>query len=406
MIHSKYFRPRIFPWNSERSPEQIDRSQNIGGDLSLNREKTHEIGRDGLLGYRKQTPSFSYSMTQYEYGSMDFWRSLANIENPESGDDTYIELTDLRTKKSDIAAFLTDDDDTFRGTVLFPKLRVNGFSLNIGDPDAIIERSFDLVGERYELFESKYFAYNTDTVESGETIKTITLSPVAIEYASGTYVYRVLRIRSGVVTELLEDSSSPYADNTWRYSAGDVIIQTCETGDVIKIYYAADTAYTTVWTDNDVDSDLLLAEYAEIRMKVGSDSRIYRLQSVGLDGSFDRADYKEVGNSEIVQTGATSKAVTIALNRFAEDMSLEQILAGDGTYPYIDPREFAENIQLQVLIYGEKEHTNFKIGYYINNISPVSIGTTQDVEAYNERTCTLESDNLKISSILSDLAFS
>jgi hypothetical protein len=78
MIHSRYVKPRVFPWNNDRDPEQIDRSQEIGGDLTLNREKTYEIGRDGVLGYNKGIPSFAYTMRQYEYGSMAFFRALAN----------------------------------------------------------------------------------------------------------------------------------------------------------------------------------------------------------------------------------------------------------------------------------------------------------------------------------------
>ncbi|MHA1294645.1 MAG: hypothetical protein ACTSQJ_18570 [Promethearchaeota archaeon] len=336
---------------------------------------------------------------------MDFWYALANKEAPGTGDDVYIELSDLETTKFDIAAFLTDDNNTFRGTILFPKLRVNGYSINIADPGAVVERGFDFVGEDYKLFENKYFAYNEDVVESGETEKTITLSPAAIEYASGKYVFRVLRVRSGVVSELTEDTSSPYADDTWRYSAGDVIVQGCEVGDIIKVYYVANTAYTTTWTDNDADPYLLLAEYAEIRLKVGTDTRIYRLQSVSIDASLERTDYKEIGNSEVVQTGATGSAVTISLNRFAETMTLEQILAGDNAYPYIDPRNFAENIQMQVLIYEDKEHTSFKVGYLMKNITPTAIGTSQAVEEYGERTTELECDNMRISTELTDLAF-
>ena len=151
--------------------------------------------------------------------------------------------------------------------------------------------------------------------------------------------------------------------------------------------------------------DLLLAEYAEIRMKVGSDTRIYRLQTVGVDVAFDRADYKEIGNSEVVQRGVNEKTVTVSLDRFAEDFALEDILASDTAYPYIDPRNFAEDIQLQILIYNEKAHTNFKIGYLVTGLSPTTLNTTQDVQAYNRRTVALESDNMKISDDISELAF-
>lgn len=193
MIHAKYVKPRVFSWNNDRDPEQIDRSQDIGGDLTLNREKVYEIGRDGLLGYRQQTPSFAYSMRQFEYGSMAFWYDLANKETPGSGEDRFINLDSLKEVKFDIACFLTDDDNTFQGSIWFPKLRVNGFSLNIADPEAIIERNFDLIGEDYKILDKKYFSFQKATA-AGATLN-IVLSPVAIEYASDTYIFRVLRVR-------------------------------------------------------------------------------------------------------------------------------------------------------------------------------------------------------------------
>ena len=57
------------------------------------------------------------------------------------------------------------------------------------------------------------------------------------------------------------------------------------------------------------------------------------------------------------------------------------------------------------LIYGEKEHTNFKMGYLIKNISPTALGTTQTIEDYNSRTTTLESDELKVSDDETELVF-
>lgn len=398
MIHAKYCKPRAFPWNNDRDPEQIDRAQDIGGDLTLNREKQYEIGRDGVLGYRKDTPSFAYSMRQFEYGSMAFWYDLANKEDPASAEDHYIDLDDIKETRCDIAAFLTDDNNTFRGSIWFPKLRVNGLSLNIADPDAIIERNFDLIGEDYKMLDQKYFSFEKATA-AGASLD-IVLDPVAIEWASGDYIFRVLRVRSGVVSELVETTD-------WTYNSGTatVTITGCVANDIVKVYYPSDTAYTTTWTDNDADPDLLLASYAEIYMKVGSGTRIYRLQTVGIDVSFDRADYKEIGNSEVVQYGVNDKTVTISLNRFSEDFTLEDILASDTTYPYIDPREFAENIQLQVKIYDDTAHTNEKIGYLITHISPTAVGTSQAVQDYNQRTTTLEADNLKISDDFSEIEF-
>ena len=399
MIHAKYCKPRIFPWNSARAPEQIDRAQDIGGDLTLNREKQYEIGRDGILGYKKGTPSFSYSMRQFEFGSMAFWYSLINKVTPVAPP-YYVTLEDLKTPYSDIAAFLTDDNGTFSGTIWFPKLRVNSFSINIGDPEAIVERNFDLIGEDYRILDGNYFSYEEATaVAPGD--QTIVLSPVPIEYASSKYIFRVLRVRSGIVSELSEGSGT----NQWEFALpATVTVHDGLVGDIHKVYYESATAYTTLWTDNNADEDFLLAECCEIYMKVGTGTRIYRLQSVGLDVAFERTDYREIGNSEVVQTGVRSKTVTISLNRFSEDFSLEDILAGDTTYPYINPRDFVENIQLQIKVFEDKTHTAFKMGYLMTGISPTALTTAQPVEDYQTRTNTLECDNLKISDHESEIA--
>jgi hypothetical protein len=407
VIHAKLVQPRIFPHNSARAPEQIDRAQNIGGDLTLNQEKLYEIGRDGKLGVRKQTPTLAYSMTQFEYGSMAFWYALANKEDPSSGGlDNSIDLDDIKSTTFDITAYMTDDDNTFRGTMWFPKLRVNGFSLNIGDPDATVERTFDLVGEDFKILDGKYFAYETGTAV-GNGIQTVVLSPAPVLYALNKYVFRVLRVRAGVCTELVEDAVSTYDANTWRYDVGttSALVQTGLTGDIIKVYYEAATAYDTLWADNDVDSDALFADSCEIYMKVGTGTRIYRLQSIGIDVSFERTDYKEIGNKEIVQRGAKSKTVTVALDRFNEGFSMEDILASDTTYPYIDPRDFADDIQLMVKIFSDSTHTVFKMGYLIDNLSPTALGTSQAVEDYNKVTNSLEADNVKISNDESEIIF-
>jgi hypothetical protein len=403
MIHAKLVQPRIFPHNSGRAPEQIDRAQDIGGDLTLTQDKLYEIGRDGKLGVRKQTPALAYSMTQFEYGSMDFWYALANKEDPASGGlDNSIDLDDVKATTFDITAYMTDDDNTFKGTIWFPKLRVNGFSLNVGDPNATVERTFDLVGEDFKILDGKYFAYETATVVAPGN-GTVTLSPVAVEYASGDYIFRVLRIRAGVCTELLEGTG--VEDNTWTYAAPVVTVKTCLASDILKVYYESATAYTTLWTDNNVDSDALFAEACEIYMKVGTGTRIYRLQSIGIDVAFERTDYKEIGNKEIVQRGVKSKTVTVALDRFNEGFSLEDILASDTTYPYIDPRNFADNIQLMVKIFSDSTHTSFKMGYLISGLSPTALGTAQPVEDYNKVTDTLEADNLKISNDEIEIVF-
>ena len=412
MLHSKMVKPRYFPWNSARVPAQINRLQEITGDLALNRDKEYEIGREEILDYRKKTPSFTGKLRQFENGDMSFFYDLANKATPGSGEDHFIELDDLKATYGDIAAYLTDDSTTFTGSILFPKLRIAGMTLNIADPDAILERNFSVVGESYKILPENYYAYATKTVGglgSGITADTIHFgatgeAPVPVLYAASKYIMRVLRVRASVVTEYTV-GVSPAAD-TYAYVDGTKIltVQSVQIGDIIKVYYEAATAYATLWTD-DTETTILLAEYAEIYIKFTAANRIYRLQTVGIDCSFERTDYKEIGNNQVVQTGVKSSSVKISLDRYTEGFSLEDILASDTTYPYVDPEEMADDIQIQVKIFADKAHTTFKIGYLMDEVSPTALGTAQGVQEYLKNTYSLETDNLRISDTESEIAF-
>jgi len=405
MIHAKATKPRIFPWNNDRDPEQIDRVQEIVGDLTITQEKLYEVGRVGKLGVHKQTPALAPTIRQFENGDMNFWRSLANLEDPTSASlDESVDLDDISATIFDIAAFLTDDSGSFKGTINFPKMRVSGFSINIADPDSTIERSFDLVGEDYKIVVDNYLAWQKETA-SGDGELTITLSPAAIEYASGKRVFKVLRVRSGEVSELIEDATPSYEANTWRYDAGDVKVQTCLTGDIVKVFYAAASAYTTLWTDNDVSAEAYYADQCDIYLKVGAGDaeKIYRIQSVTIDGTLERTDYKEVGNKEIVQTGVSSKTVTVTLGRILEDFTLEEILAGSPAYPFIDSREFSSEVTLIVKIYTDNTKSTFALGYKITDLSPTSLAFGTTVEEYDTADDTLESDNFLVTPDESEL---
>jgi len=405
MIHARANRPYLFPHDGDVAPGQIDRCQDLTGDVTFSKDKVYEIGRDGILGYKKNTPSLKYTLKQYEYGSMDFWYKLANINIPESaGLDESIDLDDIKAKFFDISSVLTDEDiaTTFRGTIWFPKLRVNGFSINIGDPDAIIERNFDLIGEDCKILDEKYFAYNRYAA-AGAGDKTITLSPNAIAYASGDYIFKVLRVRGSTTTELEEGSGS----NEWALTPpATLLVKTCEDGDIVKIYYMAATASTVpAWLDNDTDPDYLQAKNVEIYLKVGSgaDERVYRLQSIGIDISFERTDYKEIGNPTVIQTGVKSKTVKVTLGRLMEDFTIEEVLRGTSVYPYIDTRNLAEDVVLTVKIFEEDTHDTFLMGYKITDLTATTISSNQPVEDYQKQNDSMESDNFLVTNDESEL---
>jgi len=130
MIHTSYWRPRVYPYNGDIAPAQIDRLQDLSASVTLNREKIREIGRDGTVSWRKRIPATRLSLRQFEYGDIEFWQKLANVA-PSA---TSVVLNDFKTSMIDICGYCTDDDTTFAGTVWYPKLRTSGWGISIGDP--------------------------------------------------------------------------------------------------------------------------------------------------------------------------------------------------------------------------------------------------------------------------------
>lgn len=391
MIKGNATEPRAYPWNSTRVPEQIDRLNTIGGDIRLNQEKLYEVGRALKLGVRKLSPDTPITLNQNEYGSIAFWRVLAGIADPATGDPVVIDLDDIKGEFVDISATLTDEDKIFKGTVYFSKMRVAGFGINIADPDAKVIRTFDLVGEYCRIIVDNYLGYASGVangvslaIDFGGTGE----PPLPLE----DIIFRVLRIRSGVVSEV----------TTYTYVAGTLTVTGCESADLIKVYYPAATPYTTLWIDNNFDADCYYADQCEIYLRVGNGTGqvLYRVQSIDIKGAFDRTDRKEIGNKEVVQTGVRSNTVTVTLGRLLEDFTLEQILA-DLTAPadskIIDVEEFVDTIGIVVKIYTDNTKEIFAIGYRIDNLSPTGLTPLSATpEEMNPANNTLESDNFLV----------
>lgn len=403
MIHTSYWRPRVYPHNGDIAPTQIDRLQDLSASIALNREKIREIGRDGTVDWRKRIPTVRVSARQFEYGEIEFWRKLANVSDAT----TSITLNDFKTSKVDIVGYKTDDSGTFLGSVWYPKLRTAGFGLSIGDPQAYIERTFDLVGEDEIIFQgnNKYFNYQR-FVAAGGAPESITIddpSPVADPDNSGEYILKVLRVNaSDGTTDELEYTSGTATGNYYSFSAPSTLTVATAINDIIKVYYTAATFNTNsqsaVFTNNDTDAGALLAEATSIYLYTGTNNYVYRLQSIGIDVSFDRTDYFEIGNREVVQTGIREKTVRITLGRILEQYTIEEVLRGAvADYGKLDPREFRDDITLRVKCYGNHTKNTFNIGYKCTNLSPTGFDNGVPLNDYVTRGATLEGEDLTIS---------
>ena len=407
MINYSGFKPRVFPIYGTGASAEIDRAQGIDPTATLNRDKVNEIGRVGVVGYISKIPSIKYSLKQLEYGNFEFWRKITNVADSE----TTISQTDFNTSAFDICAFLVDDNATFRGTLLYPNLRVTGFSFTIGDPDATVERSFDFVGEQAFVFKGAapyYINQDQTATDSGDNTIDVSarapaLDPDAAVSATDAvkYIYRVVRIRSGVATLLVPDVSGGY---TYSNSTKLITLDEVEPDDVFRAWFASATAPATLFTNNDADVAGLSADVASIFLyvpgsgKPSADDYLYRLQSVDLSAAFTREDLKEIGNKDVVQRGVSETKLTVKLGKIMEEFTMEDVLRGVASdFTKLDMSKLSSNVSLIIKIYEDNTKATLKYGMLLTNLSPTDVAQGAAVRAYVKADATLEGEEIKIS---------
>jgi len=402
MIHSSDYKPRIFPIKGTGAPAEIDRAQSIDPSTSLNREKVEEIGRDGAVGYIQSSPTIAYRLTQNEYGNIEFFQKIINTSVKGNTGQDAITLSDFRTPYFDVCAYLTDDNETFRGTMLFPNLRTSGFGINIGEPQAIIERSFDFVGETSKILknDNKYYIYQDESISGDDTSYVITLDKTATvdPNLANKYMLRVVRVTAGGVSSELSKDSSDYIEDTTTVTVASVT-----TGDTIKLYYSSASAPDVLFALNDTDPASLLGDSADVFLyipasgKPSSSDRIARLQSVDLSVTFDREDLREIGNKDIVQRGVTNSTVSVTLGRILEEFTVEEILSGQASsWGIIDVAELSSNVTLIIKIYTDNTKTTLAYGIKAENLSPTELRGGAGVNAYADAENSLEGEDLSI----------
>lgn len=400
MVHSSNFKPRCIPVNGDNTWGNIDRVQDMSFSVATNREKVMEVGRENAVGYRKNVPTINGTIRQLEYGSMEFWNKLCN----KASSNTSVDLNDFKSAMMDIVGYETNDDDAFVASVWYPKLRVAGFNINIGDPVANAERSFTLIGEDELTWQNnnKYLIYFVDVSDTTGSYDIVLGSgdyanypdPVQDPDDSGTYLLRVVEYKAGVSTELV-------AGTDYTYTAGTTTINiaAATTGAKYKVVYTASTYISgaDIFTLNDTDVVSLPADQCSIYL--ATSTYIHELQSVAIDVSFERTDLKEIGNSEVVSRGIKSKTVNVTLGRTLATYTIDEILRGKAgsSWGKIDPREFADDIKLIVKMYDSKEKDNFLLGYSIDNLATVSLDASAPVDDYNTRQTQMTSEEMVIS---------
>ena len=399
-VHSSYYRPQIYPYESTEVVANIDRAQSIDPSEATNWVKVEEIGRDGKVGDLKKVPTIGYSLSQLEYGNFDFWRKITNQE------DAILTIThaDFKTSTFDIAAFLTDDAGAFVGTQLYPELRVAGFSINIPNTTDMVERKFDFVGEKAVTWQgaNKYFVSGNSTVPSGETtnyeINLTSLVPAA-DPDDATYMFRVVRVSGGVTTTLALTTDFTYSNSTKILT-----ILSVTSGDVIKYYVTSAVAPASIFPLNDSDVAGILADSVDIYLYVpgsghpAAADKVYRLQSATVDVKFDREDVREIGNRSVVQRGIKDTTVTVTLGEIVTgDWSIEEVLRGVVTgYGKIDIDELTDDATIIIKIYTTNAKTTFKYGFLASGLAPRDLKPGASINAYVKKDTTMEGETFTL----------
>jgi hypothetical protein len=106
---------------------------------------------------------------------------------------------------------------------------------------------------------------------------------------------------------------------------------------------------------------------------------------------------------EFVPISDVSGDLALSSPEQSEDFTIDDILCGTSIYPYIDARNFSDQITLTVKIYTDNTKTTFKMGYKITDLSPTKLSTGAVVEDYDKADNSLESDNFLVTPDESEL---
>lgn len=390
MIHSSNYKPKILPVYGDLAETEIDRVQDLSSSTTLNRTKIQEVGRDGLVDWRTSIPTVNVNLRQFEYGTMEFYRQLANKGSTVS----QISWTDFKTSSFDIAGYKTDDNGTFLGTIWYPRLRMASLGISIGDPDAVIERSFTFAGENEIALQNnnKYLIRKRYVIASSGNNQTVTIgtdpTPSTDPDLSGRYLHYVVKVSGGTATELAHGTG-------WSYNGTTLTINGSSTaGDVIWVWYSASSYITgqSTFTLNDADAGALEAKSCSIYL--ASSNYLYRLQSVAFDVTFDRRDLKEIGNKDVVSRGVRNISTRVTLGKIMENYTIEEVLRGKAglSYGKLDVSNYTDNLSLIVKMYSNDTKSTFKLGYKFTDLAPSGRDTSTPVDDYINAGTTLEGE--------------
>lgn len=408
--HAKSTKPRLIPYNGSGDTVDVNRVQSLTGATNQPFERLYELGREDAMAVDKQILDSSCTMTQLEYGDIDTFLALANLSAVPSGG---ISLDDFSNAKVDMYMLgKADYQGALEQILWLPKLALDSIGLNIADPEAKIERSFDLSGDKFRICRegNKYLLFKKETVGSGYSASAYDITvndpiPVVDPNNAGIYILRVWRVRAGVTTEL--DITT---DFTWDNGTKKLQILSATTGDVIKYIFTSDSWGTAgdPTSLNDVDDYYLKASYVTVSLESlagGGEVTLDKLTSLDISTTLNRVEESVIGSEEKIINEIESKEVSITLDGRVKNSTLEEVLMGQAgnSWGIIDADDFVDDLILRVKIYSDATKTSFLIGYKCTNVFFTDESQDGNANAFWTEGITLQSDNMVISDVEADI---
>lgn len=398
--HASSVKPITIPVNADVDPKNVDRLQTISGGVSQPSEFVYEIGRLDKVCTDKGILEVTASLKQLEYGTIEFYLQLANLAvEPVAG----LQLSDFNTAKTDI---YQPGKDIYAGnveqTLWLPKLVVDSIKLDIADPEARIERTVDLSGDKFELlrYTNKYLIFKTNDAPSGTSGSYIIAltDPVPVQDPNTLgYIKQIVRVRAGVATEL-------NLTTDYTYTPTNLTILSAQAFDHYRIWYSAGSYGTAgdPFVLNDVDDCYLKADSVTVLLNDGvhADVELDRLTSLSISATLNRINEAVIGDDEKILKDVQDYTVDVSLNGRIKNATIQEVLMGKAglSWAILNPIYYGE-VSLTVKIYEDETKSTYKIGYKITGLTFKDESEDFNANEFGTNPINLTSDNLLITEV-------
>ena len=374
--HARSISPYFYP-NKGGSSSDLHGITNIGGGASVATEDVFVVGRKTKCGTIKETPESAVPITQLERGEIDSYLTLANLDTEPVGG---LSLEDFSNGLTDVAFYERDSfEGTIERTIWFPKTAIESLSLDIADPEARIERTFDLAGDnKLVLREANLLLIvRSDTAPSGTSgsyvigSSVLDPAPASDPNNSGQFILRVDRTRAGTTSTLTVTTDYTYSDGSTELTILDG-----QTGDVYRVYYSATTfgsAGDPTTVDPCADPSFIKADSVTVLISdgVNPELEIDCLTSLSFSASLNRIDESCIGNDERVLREIEDTPVDISLTGRVRtsEFALAFMEKLGTTHGITDVKKYSDNVRVTVKIYDDATKSNFLIGYQVDGLT-------------------------------------